>query len=119
VTIVVDENIPGPTVAALQALGHGVIDVRGTPGQSGSDDALWQRAQGERALLISTDKGFARRRNERHFGILIVRLRQPSLRKIHDRILLALRRFAEREWPGLTVIMRDRVQIVIRKRGRQ
>ena len=44
------------------------------------------------------------------------RLRQPSLAMIHDRILLALRLYPEAQWPGLTVMMRDRVQTVFRQR---
>jgi len=38
---------------------------------------------------------------------LIVRLRQPNRRKIHDRVMIALGRFDESQRPGLMVIMRD------------
>lgn len=112
--IVVDENIPSCTVRELRALGHDVLDIRGTPDQGMDDDALWARLLRERRLLITTDKGFAQRRQELHPGILVVRLRQPNEAKIHDRVMRALRQFPETDWPGLLVVMRDTVQSVSR-----
>ncbi|HTD86465.1 MAG TPA: hypothetical protein VK850_07790 [Candidatus Binatia bacterium] len=46
--------------------------------------------------------------------ILIVRLRQPNEAKIHDRVMRAIKQFAESEWPGLLVTMRHTVQSVSR-----
>ncbi len=68
----------------------------------------------ERRLLITTDKGFAQHRGKSHPGILIVRLRQPNETKIHERVMRPIRHFAESEWPGLPVVMRDSVQSVSR-----
>ncbi len=64
--------------------------------------------------MISTDKGFVQHRNESHHGILIVRLRRPNERKIHERVLRAMEQFAADEWAGLVVVMRDAVQSVWR-----
>jgi hypothetical protein len=36
--ILVDENIPGVTVAALRGAGHDVLDIRGTPDEGALDD---------------------------------------------------------------------------------
>lgn len=105
--ICVDENIPLKTVSQLRNLGHDVLDIRGTPDQGISDELLWKRIQNERRLLIRTDKGFAYRRAESHFGILVVRLRNPNAAKIHDRVMLAVSEFAEEEWTRRTVVMRD------------
>ena len=79
------------------------------------DDLLWEIAQNEQRLLITTDKGFAQHRSEPHHGILIVRLRQPNEQKIHDRVMQAIARFDENEWAGLLVVMRDAVQSVWRE----
>lgn len=68
--ILVDENVPLMTVPALREDGHDVLDIRGTRLQGLADDQLWELAQRERRLLITTDKGFARRREEPHGGIL-------------------------------------------------
>ncbi len=110
----VDENIPLITVQELRRLGHDVLDIREASTQGLVDDLLWNDAQREQRILITTDKGFVSRRNEKHHGVLIVRLRQPNEQKIHHRVMQALRRFAEKDWPGLTVVMRDLAQSIWR-----
>ena len=112
--ILVDENIPNITVAELRALGHDVLDIRGTPRQGMFDDELWPLAQSEQRMLVTTDKGFVEHRGERHSGILVVRLRQPNEQRIHARVMTAFREFSATNWPGLLVVMRDTVQSVHR-----
>jgi predicted nuclease of predicted toxin-antitoxin system len=119
VRIFVDENIPTRTVRSLRAMGHEVSDVRGTPDEAVNDDDLWRLVQQERALLVTTDKGFVRHRDDPHSGILIVRLRRPNRIKIDERVVQALQRFDENQWPGLLVVMRDRVQSVRRTRAQE
>ena len=46
------------TVQALHLMGHDVRDIRGIPNEGMQDDALWEMAQREARLLITTDKGF-------------------------------------------------------------
>jgi predicted nuclease of predicted toxin-antitoxin system len=103
----VDENIPLITVEELRRLGHDVLDIREAGQQGLIDDLLWADAQREQRILITTDKGFVSRRNDKHFGLMIVRLRQPNEHKIHNRVMQALHRFSEKDWPGFTVVMRD------------
>lgn len=112
--ICVDENIPLVSVQELRNLNHDVSDIRGTAEQGLSDELLWEKAQRENRLLITTDKGFANRRAEPHFGILIVRLRQPNEQKIHQRIVQTINQYSESEWEGLLVVVRDAVQSVWR-----
>jgi predicted nuclease of predicted toxin-antitoxin system len=116
ILILVDENIPQMTVAALGSMGHDVLDIRGAEREGISDDVIWELAQREGRLLITTDKAFAQYRNESHYGVLIVRLRQPNRSKIHTRVLQAISQFGLEEWPGLLVIMRDEVQSIWRSR---
>ena len=113
--ICVDENIPHITVLELQQLGHDVLDIRGTEDQGIPDELLWKRTQREGRLLITTDKGFGYYRRESHYGILIVRLHQPNEAKIHERVMRAVQQFAEDEWKGLIVVMRDVVQSTWRR----
>lgn len=112
--ICVDENIPLVTVAELKNLGHDVLDIRGTSEQGLTDNLLWEKVQRESCLLITTDKGFANYRAEPHYGVLIVRLRQPNEQRIHLRIMQAINQYSEGEWAGLLVVMRDAVQSVWR-----
>jgi predicted nuclease of predicted toxin-antitoxin system len=114
--IFVDEHIPLMTVRELRLMGHDVRDIRGTPDEGMEDEDLWNMAQREERLLITTDKGFTHYRAEPHHGVLIVRLRRPNRRTIHARIMQAMRQFSEQDWPGLLVTMRDVAQSIWRKR---
>ena len=107
--VLVDENIPNITVNALRAAGHDVLDIRGTTRQGIFDDELWTLAQTEQRMLVTTDKGFSEHRDVRHYGVLIVRLRQPNEQRIHARVMAALQEFSAARWPGLLVVMRDNV----------
>jgi len=97
-------------VVELRNLGHDVLDIRGTNDQGIPDDLFWEKVQREKRLLITTDKGFVHYRRESHCGILVVRLHQPNERKIHERVMGAVRQFADEDWKGLLVVMRDVVQ---------
>ena len=105
--ILVDENIPRMTVTALTEHGHDVLDFRCSAREGSPDADLWNTVLQENRLLITTDKGFSAHRRENHAGVLIVRLRQPNRNRIHNRVLLALSRFQEAQWRGLTVVIRD------------
>lgn len=117
--IVVDENIPLKTVRALRQQGHDVRDIRQTPNEGMDDAELWTLAQGDLRLLITTDKGFGRYRDESHQGILIVRLRRPNRDRIHERVIRAMQQVAEADWPGLLLTMRDRVRSAWRAAGEE
>ena len=111
--VLADENTPRITVAVLRELGHDVRDL-GVAGLGGApDDQVWDLAQREGRTVVTTDKGFAQHRGEWHHGVLVVRLRQPNRRKIHSRVIEAIVKF-DRQWEGLTVIVRDTVQSVWR-----
>src|ERR1700750_2669085 len=115
--IAVDEHIPLMTVRALRDSGHDVRDLRGTTDEGMQDEELWEMAQREERLLITTDKGFTHYRTTHHYGILVVRLRQPNRHRIHRRIMQAMSQFTEAEWLGLLVVMRDVAQSVWRRQG--
>jgi hypothetical protein len=81
------------------------------------DDSLWETVQREGRFLITTDKGFSRHRNSFHCGILIIRLRQPNRKKIHQRVMNTLNRLEAEKWPGQLIIIRDTVQSAWRFEG--
>jgi len=106
--ILVDENIPVMTVQQLRRLGHDVVDIRGTTEEGMSDEFLWSKAQQEKRLLITTDRGFARCRDIEHYGLLVVSLRRPNRHRINKRVADATKLFPATQWPGLLVVMRDK-----------
>ncbi len=95
--ILVDENIPLITVNSLLGQGHDVWDIRGSESEGMIDDLLWDAAQQEKRLLITTDKGFSQHRMESHYGILIILLKQPNRMKIHQRVMKALNQFSAKD----------------------
>jgi predicted nuclease of predicted toxin-antitoxin system len=95
---------------ALKVVGQDVHDTRGTTDVRMPDNELWQKARLERRLSIATDKGFTRHRSVPHHGIPIILLRQANLRKIHQFILQAFRRFSDTKLPGLLAMRKDAVQ---------
>jgi predicted nuclease of predicted toxin-antitoxin system len=105
--IFVDENIPAITVRELRALGHHVKDIRGTESEGMTDDDIWKMLRKNKRLLITTDKGFIQKRHEKHYGILVIRLKQPNRLKIHQKVMKAMGLFKEEDWQGLTVAMQD------------
>jgi hypothetical protein len=82
--------------------------------QGAEDPDVWNMALREKALLITTEKGFTNHRSEPHFGILVICLRQPNLAKIHARIKLAMSGHEAADWPNLTLVLRDTVQSAFR-----
>ena len=115
--ILVDENIPKITTRTLSEDGWDVADIRQTEKQGMKDELLWEKAQNEKRVCVTTDKGFAVYRNENHFGLVIVRLKKPSRKKIHERIVQAFRKFPADKWQGFMVVMRDSVFSTWRARG--
>ncbi len=79
--IFVDENIPAVTVNSLRDMGYEVLDIRGTDEEGMLDEDIWKKILHEQRMMITTDKGFTQYRNYPHFGILIVRLKQPNSQK--------------------------------------
>lgn len=105
--IVVDENIPLMTVNELRSLGHNVMDIRGTDLEGIDDEELWKIVLKEKRLLITTDKSFVQNRCEKHFGVLIIRLKQPNRMKIHGKVMKGIKLFNEKDWLRMTVVMQD------------
>ena len=91
----------------LRSAGHDVLDLREIPLRGTSDEDLWALAQRQGRIVVSTDKGFGRKRSDEHHGILVVRLRRPNRLRIHERVIQAMERFDPDQWPGLLVVMRD------------
>ena len=108
--ILVDENIPLMTVQALRVSGHDVLDIRGTKNEGMKNSNLWKLTQKEKRFFITTDKGFTEYRDTQHYGILIIRLRQPNRVKIHNKVLLAMEQIKEKDWNNLLIVMRDDFQ---------
>jgi predicted nuclease of predicted toxin-antitoxin system len=107
--ILADENVPIKAVVALRSAGHDVRQVVRTPDAGSSDDIVWKIAQAEQRLVLTSDTDYRKRRNVHHYGLIIVRLRQPNSENIRRRTMDAIHEVSPDRWRGLTIVVRDRV----------
>ena len=108
--IKLDENLPTELGELLSRLGHSVDTVHdeGLCGHSDSD--VWRAAQAEERFLITQDLDFSDARRYRpgtHSGILLVRLREPTRRRLLDRLAGAFQANDIRSWQGCLVVLSE------------
>ena len=105
-----DENIPGALVVDLTALGHDV-DTAMSEGLAGKPDAtVWSAAQTAERFLITQDLNFSDVRlfvPGTHYGLLLVRLRQPGRNALRNRVRQLFETEAVDEWARSVVIATD------------
>jgi predicted nuclease of predicted toxin-antitoxin system len=109
--IKLDENLPEDLVEVLVSFNHDVDTVRSESLAGREDAVVFVAAQAENRLLLTQDLDFSDVRKFRpgtHCGIVLIRLRDPSRRRLIERI----RGIAETEnlesWFGCFVVVSDR-----------
>jgi predicted nuclease of predicted toxin-antitoxin system len=106
-----DENLPTELVPLLVAHGH---DVHTVPGESlvGQDDKVIFSAAGrEGRLLLTQDLDFSDVRKFKpgtHPGIVLIRLRDPSRRRLIERIQQVFGSEKVEPWARCFVVVSDR-----------
>ena len=84
-----DENFPKSAERILVDLGHYVIDIRGSDLQGADDFQLFDVAQQNEAILLTTDRDFYHTvplEYETHFGVVVIALKQPNRNAILARL---------------------------------
>ena len=105
-----DENLPTELADLLSAGGH---DVHTVPGESlaGRDDGtICRAAAGEGRLLLTQDLDFSDVRQfapGTHPGLVIVRLRDPSRKRLVARLRQVLATESVESWAGCFVVISD------------
>lgn len=106
-----DENLPTALGQALVELGHDV-DTVPEEGLGGHPDSrVWQATQTAGRFLITQDLDFSDIRAYRpgsHHGLLLVRLAEPSRRRLTERIHHLFATEAVTTWPRCFVVATDR-----------
>jgi len=108
--IKLDENIPSSLVEPLASLGHAADTVE-DEGITGKDDGVvWGCAQGDGRFLITQDLDFSDIRKfapGTHCGILLVRLNNPSRRKLEEQIGSLFANTDNGRWKGAFIVLTD------------
>lgn len=115
-----DENFPRAAINLLNRLGHVALDIRGTDREGISDSALFEYAQQESAILLTTDRDFFHtvpHIYSIHFGVVVIALRQPNRANILARLDWLLAQESLFPLDGTVVQMRDQTYVIRRPRG--
>ncbi len=84
-----DENFPKSAEKLLIELGYEVIDIRGTELQGIDDSRLFELAQENEAILLTTDRDFYHTvplRYSTHHGVVVIALKQPNREAILSKL---------------------------------
>lgn len=109
--IKLDENLPAALVKVLTAAGH---DVDTTPeeGLTGRPDSdVWRTTQDAGRFFVTQDLDFSDIRRYQpgtHHGLLLVRLAEPSRRRLIERIQHLFATEPVGTWRGCFVVVTDR-----------
>jgi predicted nuclease of predicted toxin-antitoxin system len=108
--IKLDENMPVRLAEIIRQLGHDADTVLGEGLSGGSDDAVWKAAQEAGRFFITQDLDFSDlRRFEpgKHYGILLVRLREPGRNALVKYVEAAFSQENVTIWQGCFVILTE------------
>ncbi len=80
-----DENFPKQAGNYLESLGHKTIDIRSASKEGSSDKIMFEMAQKNKAIFLTTDRDFFHTIPflfEFHCGVITIALRQPNRKKL-------------------------------------
>lgn len=113
-----DENFPKAAETLLSELEHTVIDIRGTDLQGTDDFELFELAQENKAVLLTTDRDFYHtvpHHYPAHSGVIVIALRQPNRKSILAKLTWVLQQDAIDSIENTIILMRDQVYRVYRQ----
>ena len=109
--IKLDENLPTALVGILAETGHDV-DTAPSEGLTGRPDPeVWQATQDATRFLVTQDLDFSDIRRYQpgiHHGLLLVRLAEPSRRRLIERVQHLFATEAVETWQRCFVVATDR-----------
>ncbi|MFO7890993.1 MAG: DUF5615 family PIN-like protein [bacterium] len=105
-----DENFPKPATHILESRGHKVFDIRSSKHEGSDDLTIFKMAQVKKAIFLTTDKDFFHTipyQFKKHYGIIVILLRQPNRRDIIDKLLFALNNLNLTNIESKIILLRD------------
>ena len=109
--IKLDENLPTALVQILAAAGHDVDTVPNEDLAGRPDPDVWRAAQDAARFLVTQDLDFSDIRHYQpgtHHGLLLVRLAEPSRRRLIERVRHVFATEAVETWQHCFVVATDR-----------
>lgn len=106
-----DENLPATLVDPLAALGHDVDTVPAEQLAGKDDNTVWNAAQQAGRFLITQDFDFSDVRRFQpgtHHGLMLIRLLNPSRRRLAARLHAVFAAEPVDTWVGCFVVVTER-----------
>ncbi len=97
---------------------HKVVDIRGTKNEGSEDSDIFQIAQKHNAIFLTTDKDFFHTvpyLYKKHYGVIIITLRQPNRNNILKRLKWALGHINLHPFKNKVLLLRDNTYIIYGK----
>ncbi|OGI39818.1 MAG: hypothetical protein A2140_06885 [Candidatus Muproteobacteria bacterium RBG_16_62_13] len=109
--IKLDENLPATLAGILAAAGHDV-DTAPSEGLTGQPDPqVWRAAQDTSRFFVTQDLDFSdirRYQSGTHHGLLLIRLAEPSRRRLIERVRHLFATETVETWSRCFVVATDR-----------
>jgi len=109
-----DENFPKSASDYLSRHNHEITDIRGTRNEGADDAKIFDLAQKQKAVFLTTDRDFFHtipHLYEHHFGIVVIALRQPNRHSILSRLKWFLKHFGNTSLENKIFQLRDRTYV--------
>lgn len=110
-----DENFPMSASEFLRRRNHEATDIRGTRDQGVDDVRLFDLAQEQQAVLLTTDRDFFHtipHLYEHHLGVVVIALRQPNRQNILGKLEWFLEHFGHTSLENKVFQLRDQTYVV-------
>jgi predicted nuclease of predicted toxin-antitoxin system len=118
--IKLDENLPASLAPILKSLQHDVHTIADENLTGRTDSEIWEAVQREQRFLITQDLDFSDIRQflpGTHYGILLVRLRDPDRQSLIFRLREIFRHEQVNTWARCFVVVTEHKIRVIRPEG--
>lgn len=88
-----DENFPKKAIEIIKEAGHEAVDIRGTEHEGCDDRFIFESAQENKAIFLTTDRDFYHTipaLYPSHYGIIVIALSQPNAVSILVKLRIAI-----------------------------
>ncbi len=105
-----DENFPRSVISLFEKEGHTTIDIRSTEHEGLDDIKIFELAQKENAIFLTTDRDFFHtipRLFQKHHGIIVITLRQPNRKGITEKLFFVLNNFDLTKFKSKVLLLKD------------
>jgi predicted nuclease of predicted toxin-antitoxin system len=113
-----DENFPRSAAEMLRKAGHTIFDIRGTDDEGLSDEDIFNMAQKEHAIFLTTDRDFYHTIPWLfvfHYGVIIINLSQPNAVKIIEKLHAGLVFITKNPIENCCLMLTDRQMYYVKR----